>query len=139
MRRATFNSLSFIAVGMASLAGCASTSSFPGSQQGTYRAFPQTALRGDLEVVSASEVRLNGKPTRLSPGARIRGANNMVQLSGGLIGQRLVVNYTVDAIGQMHDVWVPNDAERAVRVWPRTREESQGWLFDPNAQRWTRP
>ncbi len=123
---------------LTALVGCG-TSSTPGQQSSMYRAFPATALRGDMEVLSSTEVRLNGKPTRLAPGSRIRSPNNMVQMSGSLVGQRLVVNYTVDTQGQPQDVWILSESERAVRGWPRSREEAQGMVFDVNAQRWTRP
>ncbi len=135
MRRA--NVLLFV-LSVSLFAGCGSTAP-QGAQGGFSRSFPQTALRGDMELVSTTEANLNGKPARLAPGARIRNPNNQMQLSGSLIGQRLVVNYTVDSLGQMQDVWVLSDSERAVRLWPRTREESQSWLFDATAQRWTKP
>ncbi len=139
MRQKISVSVGIVTICLALMAGCAGSSTTQGPQAASSRAFPQTALRGDLEVLSSTEVRLNGKPTRLSPGARIRNPNNMVQMSGSLVGQRMVVNYTVDAMGQVHDVWVLSDAERAVRTWPRSRDEAQGWVFDVNSQRWTRP
>jgi hypothetical protein len=103
------------------------------------RLFPPDALRGDLIVDAPPEVRLNGKPARLAPGARIRGATNMFVLSGSLVGQRLVVHYTTDPAGMLRDVWVLNDAELAKKPWPRTQKELQTWVFDPATHTWARP
>jgi len=103
------------------------------------RNFPQTALRGDLTFGQAPEVKLNGQATRLAPGARIRGTDNMLKMSGALTGQTLTVNYTIDGMGQLHDVWLLTDAEKARKPWPRTPAEAQAWNFDPAAQIWSKP
>jgi hypothetical protein len=70
------------------------------------RQFPQDAKRGDLVVLNAPEITLNGKPDRLSPGARIRDINNYLVLSGTLANQRLVVNYLRENTGLVHNVWL---------------------------------
>ncbi len=103
------------------------------------RTFPANALRGELAVVAPPEARLNGQPARLAPGARIRGENNLVQVSGALAGQRWIVNYTRDLSGSLLDVWVLTPAERANQPWPGTPAEAAAWTFDPAAQRWSRP
>ena len=105
----------------------------------TQRNFPQTALRGDLTVGIAPEITLNGKPARLSPGSRIRGADNMMVMSGALTGSRMLVHYTVDTSGLVHDVWILRPEEAARKPWPSTREQAGTWTFDPMAQTWTRP
>ena len=102
------------------------------------RNFPATALRGDIAFGQPPEIALNGKAARLAPGARVRGADNMLQMSGALMGTRLVVNYTVDTLGEVRDVWLLRPEEAAVRPWPRTPDEAQRWSFDPTAQTWTR-
>jgi len=79
------------------------------------RAFPDNALRAQMLVVNAHEVTLNGTLTRLSPGSRIRTATNALVVSGGLVGQSFVVNYTRDSMGQAHEIWVLNAAEAADR------------------------
>jgi hypothetical protein len=81
------------------------------SAQNAPRQFPPAAKRGFLEITAPPEALLNGTADRLSPGARIRGANNMLVMSGALVGQRLVVNYTRTPQGQIHDVWILSDAE----------------------------
>ena len=75
------------------------------------RPFPATAKRGTLQVTYPPEVLINGKSARLSPGARIRGANNILVLSGTLAGQSLPVNYVLDSQGMVHEVWILNATE----------------------------
>ena len=104
----------------------------------TSRPFPATALRGALVVVQPPEVQLNGQAARLAPGSRIRGADNMVQMSGTLVGARLLVHYTLDPIGLVQDVWILTPDEAARRPWPSKPAEAQAWLFNPAAQAWTR-
>ena len=103
------------------------------------RNFPANALRGELVVGQPPEVRLNGQPARLAPGARIRGGDNLQLLSGALVGQRMVVHYTLDHGGELRDVWILNAAEAARRPWPTTPQQAASWVFDPVAQTWNRP
>jgi hypothetical protein len=103
------------------------------------RVFERNALRGELQLTAPPEALLNGQPARLSPGARIRNPQNMLVLSGTLLGQKLVVNYTVDGFGLVHDVWVLSEAEAARLPWPRTPAEAAAWSFDPTLQRWSKP
>jgi hypothetical protein len=102
------------------------------------RPFPATALRGELTVTQPPAVMLNNQPARLAPGARIRGENNLLVLSGTIVNQPLVVNYTIDSYGLLLDVWVLTPTERAKQPWPRTPSEAATWRFDPNAQTWSR-
>lgn len=102
------------------------------------RNFPATALRGELVVVQPPEVRLNGRPARLAPGARIRGADNMIVVSGALVQRKLLVHYTFDTLGEIRDVWVLNAAEAARKPWPTSPQQAAGWIFDPVAQTWSR-
>ncbi len=103
------------------------------------RPFPATALRGELRFDQAPAVTLNGQAARLAPGARIRGTDNLLRLSGSLAGQTHVVHYTVDAYGLLLDVWLLTDTERARQPWPRSPAEAAAWRFDPSAQTWSRP
>ncbi len=103
------------------------------------RNFPANALRGELVVLQPPEARLNGRPARLAPGARIRGDNNLFVVSGALMDQRLVVHYTLDMAGQLHEIWVLTPAELSRRPWPTTPEQAGAWVFDPAAQTWSRP
>ena len=80
------------------------------------RAFPPAAERGTLVVTYAPIIQLNGKPDRLSPGSRIRGQNNMLVMSGSIVGQSLRVNFVRNATGEVHDVWVLTEAEAALQL-----------------------
>ncbi len=103
------------------------------------RNFPPDALRGAVQITEPPDVLLNGRPARLAPGARIRGKSNMIELSGGLVGARMLVNYTLDLDGQVKDVWILRPEEAAVRPWPTTPDEAARWTFDPVSQTWSKP
>ena len=75
------------------------------------RQFPKAAERGTLVVTAPPEARLNGRADRLSPGARIRDPNNILVMSGAVVGQTLTVNYTRNAGGLIHEVWILNADE----------------------------
>ena len=103
------------------------------------RNFPATALRGELRVTQPPELLVNNRPARLAPGARIRSADNMMVLSGAVVGTPLLVHYTLDPSGLVLDVWVLTPAEAARKPWPVTPEQAQTWRFNADAQTWTRP
>ena len=92
---------------LASLAGTAS------AQQ--VRDFPPSALRGKLVVTAPPQVMLDGKADQLSPGARIRNPQNMFVMSATLTGQPLVVNYTRESNGMVHEVWLLTPQEAAIK------------------------
>jgi hypothetical protein len=83
----------------------------PVAAQGLVRQFPAAAKRGTLEVTQPPNILINGVPERLSPGARIKNPNNMIVMSGSLIGQAVLANYLRDPQGQIHEVWLLNPAE----------------------------
>jgi len=103
------------------------------------RNFPATALRGELRLTQPPEALLNGRPARLAPGSRIRGADQMLVMSGAIAGAPLLVHYTLDTSGLVLDVWVLTPAEAARKPWPVTPEQAQTWRFNADAQTWTRP
>jgi len=103
------------------------------------RNFPQNALRGALVVDSPPQVTLNGRPARLAPGARIRGTQNMLEMSGALVGMKLLVHYTLDPEGLVKEVWILTPVEAAKKPWPTATIETQTWTFDPVAQVWSKP
>jgi hypothetical protein len=84
--------------------------------QSNVRPFPLNAERAAMVVTYPPIIQLNGKPDRLSPGARIRGQNNLLQLSGSLVGQNLRVNFVRSPTGEVHEVWILTDAEAALRL-----------------------
>ena len=104
----------------------------------TQRNFPATALRGELVVLQPPQAQLNGRPARLAPGARIRGDNNLLVVSGAIANQRLLVHYTLDTAGQLHEIWVLTAAEIG-RPWPTTPQQASTWAFDPAVQAWRQP
>jgi len=119
--------------------GAAFVLALPAAAQ-VQRSFPANALRGELVFGQPPEVMLNAVPMRLAPGARIRGRNNMIVLSGALVGAKALVHYTVDSTpGLLKDVWILTAAEAAKKPWPATDQEAKSWAFDPAAQVWSKP
>lgn len=102
------------------------------------RFFPQDALRGEIVVAQPPNISLNGRNAQLAPGSRIRNRDNLIEMSGALIGQKLPVHYTVDTYGLVKDVWILRADELANKPWPTTAEQAQRWSFDPAAQAWTK-
>ena len=99
-------------LGLVLLGACALSSSLAQAQTGL-RQFPANAQRGTLVVTAPPDVLINGKAARLSPGARIKGANNMLLLSGTLVGSSVLVNYRQDAQGLIHEAWILSPEEAA--------------------------
>ena len=103
------------------------------------RSFPQSALRGAISFGAAPDISLNGQPARLAPGTRIRDTNNMAVVPAAVYGGPFLVNYTIDPLGLVKDVWILTVDEAANKPWPTTRDEGAAWSFDPVAQVWTKP
>ena len=121
------------------LAGLLAAAPFVVQAQAVQRNFPQNALRGAVVIQSPTEALLNAKPVRLAPGLKIRGQDNMMQMSGTLIGAKLLVHYTVDISGLINNIWILTPEEAARKPWPATAAEAQAWQFDPIAQVWVKP
>ena len=66
-------------------------------------------------------VTLNGQSARLAPGARIRSQQNMVELSGALVGSKYLVHYTLDTSGLVKDVWIRPGQEGLAGFFPNLR------------------
>lgn len=80
------------------------------------RQFPAQALRGTLVVQQPPVITMDGAPARFSPGSRIREPNNMFVLSAALIDrEKMTVNYTLEANGLVHDVWILTEAEARLK------------------------
>lgn len=129
--RRTFIALAATTLALSCLAGATAAQ--------VQRNFPPNALRGTLVVVDPPQVTINGLAARLAPGARIRGANNILVMSGTIAGQKLLVHYTLDAQGALHDIWILTPAEAARKPWPETPREAQAWRFDAATQTWSKP
>ena len=92
--------------------------------QAQVREFPAPALRGVLQVTQPPDIVLDGKADRLSPGARIFGVRNELVMSASIAGERLVVNYTREPNGMVHQVWLLNQQEAALKRPSATRERN---------------
>ncbi len=77
------------------------------------RQFPEQARRGLLLVTAPPDIELDGKPDRLSPGARIRNTDQRIVMAQQLVGQELPVNYLREGMGLVHEVWLLSPAEQA--------------------------
>jgi hypothetical protein len=124
--------------GLALAAAAATTllASTPAAAQ-VHRNFPQNALRGVVTFGTPPDAQLNGKPARLAPGARIHGLDNMLLMSGNLIGSKFTVDYTLESNGLLYEIWLLRADEAAVQPWPETPQQAASWKFDPIAQAWT--
>lgn len=101
----------FLATGLLALG----VSPITAQAQGVVRNFPEAALRGTMEVGQPPWITMDGVTAQLSPGARIRGTRNTIEMSGGLSGQKLVVNYMLAPGGLVHEVWILTEAEAALK------------------------
>jgi hypothetical protein len=81
--------------------------------QGIVREPPKDVRPARMAVGAPPEISLDGKPDRLSPGARIRNVQNLVVMSGSLAGATVPVVYRRDASGLVHEVWMLTDDEYA--------------------------
>ncbi len=99
--------------------------------QTVQREFPAAALRGKMLVTAPPNISLDGQPDQLSPSARIRAENNMLALSGSLVGQTLAVNYTRDAAGLVNEVWVLNAQEARQKRASQARANTGFFSFIP--------
>jgi hypothetical protein len=95
----------------AALAGLTFAFPIAASAQGIRREAPKDVVLGRLVVTAPPQVTMDGKPDRLSPGSRIRDLNNMLVLSGGIVGKDLPVVYRRDAAGLVHEAWILTDEE----------------------------
>ena len=104
------------------------------------RVFPPNTLRGAMVFGDYPTVLLNGRGTQLSPGSRLRGADNMQVMAPTIAGAKLLVHYTIDpGTDRVKDVWILTPDEAAIKPWPRTLEEARTWSYDPTARAWTKP
>ncbi|OOG50721.1 hypothetical protein B0E49_18550 [Polaromonas sp. C04] len=108
-------SIALCALLTGSIATFSSQARAQAEMQTMHRNFPKAALRGELVVTAPPAIQLDGQADRLSPGARIHGAQNMLVMSGALVGQDLTVNYLRDAAGLVSEVWILNPEEARER------------------------
>ncbi|MES2977658.1 MAG: hypothetical protein V4731_04480 [Pseudomonadota bacterium] len=106
MNRCALHLLSLLLVASFASPVLAQPASSQADDPGSSRQFPANALRGVLQVTQPPEVLIDGVPSRLAPGARIKNASNTDVLSGALVDQAVVVNYVREPSGQVHQVWI---------------------------------
>jgi len=97
--------------GLSTVLAAALLPSLTAHAQAVQRSFPAKALRGSMVVVQPPLVAMDDRATRFSPGARILDSRNNLVMSSTLVNQELVVNYTLDQRGQVHQVWLLTEAE----------------------------
>lgn len=97
--------------GLSTVLAVALLPSLTAHAQAVQRSFPAKALRGSMVVVQPPLVAMDDRATRFSPGARILDSRNNLVMSSTLVNQELVVNYTLDQRGQVHQVWLLTEAE----------------------------
>jgi len=76
------------------------------------RTIPADAKRGTLSHVGQSDVRLDGKPAKLSPGSQIRDESNRIVLPT-MLPPDSKVKYLPDAVGNLHRIWILSQQEIA--------------------------
>ncbi len=103
-----------------------------GAKQG--RQFPPKAVRGYLQVVQGAEILMDGKSDRLSPGARIRGPQNTLVMTGALPpDQEYVVNYVREPHGNVHQVWILTEQEIKQKL--KTDKPATNFFFSSEADK----
>jgi hypothetical protein len=80
------------------------------------RPFPANTLRGKMTPGYFPDVTIDGKARQLSPAARIFNQDNMIEMPATLRGSNIVVNYTVDAMGNIDRIWILTGDEAAVKL-----------------------
>ena len=82
--------------------------------QAQVRNFPDSVLRGHIAFVAPPQILLNGQSEYLAPGVRIRNAQNMLALTGSVMGQNFLVNYLRDPAGLIREIWILTPDEAGV-------------------------
>ena len=105
----------------------------PAASEPGVRRFPANALRGRLVVTQAPQLVIDGKAERLSPGARIRGPQNQLLMASALAGQNLIVNFTRESYGNVHEVWILTADEQRQKLKAATPERN--FIFSSEADK----
>lgn len=108
-------SATLLTVGALGLAHFASMAQSLPYAEPAVRPFPVAAVRAAMVVTQPPEVLIDGKAERLSPGARIHDVNNMLVLSGSIVGKSYLVNLVREPMGLVHEVWILTPAEARLK------------------------
>ena len=80
------------------------------------RPFPANILRGKFTPGYFPDITMDGKARQLSPAARIFDEDNRIEMPAAVRGKDLVVNYTVDSMGNIDRIWILTAEEAAQKV-----------------------
>ena len=97
------------------------------------RKFPANALRGKIRVVQAPEILIDGKQERLSPGSRIRDAQQRLVMSASITNLEFVVNFTRNTLGEIQEVWILNELEAKQKI--KTTTPATNFTFASEADK----
>ena len=84
----------------------------PAATLAQVRQIPDSAKRGIMTHIQENVVEIDGARMRLSPGAQIRGRDNLIIVPMSLPPGSLVT-YLLDGAGLVHRVWVLTPQEAA--------------------------
>jgi hypothetical protein len=132
MKRCWYSLPTLAALGLSLAFGMLAVMADAGAQMAT-RQFPPKVLRGVMTVTAPPAVTINGTALRLAPGVRIRGPNNMLVMSGALVGQQYAVNYLLEPQGLVREVWILSQAE--VDALPRGWDTTTNFHFASDADK----
>ena len=76
------------------------------------RGIPKDAPRAQMRHLYDTTMALNGKESRLAPGAQIRDASNRVVMPSRVAGT-VLVKYRLDPDGSLRQVWILTPEEAA--------------------------
>lgn len=79
------------------------------------RNFPQDVMRAKIAFVAPPQVLVDGRVEYLAPGVRVRNEQNLLALTGSLLGQIHTVNYLRDPAGLIREIWILSRDEAATR------------------------
>lgn len=104
------------------------------AQAYTLRNIPADAPRATMSLAGERALKINTRVYALTPGAQIRSANNTLVMTSMLEGEQYDVRLQFTPQGQIHRVWILNEAELAVNA-PRLPDDSIWrrlfpWLYD---------
>jgi hypothetical protein len=124
---------------LVTLAAASLVAALPAQSQALMRRFPRTALRGEIAFGAFPEILLNGRTASLAPGARVHDLGNAMPMPGALVGNKYIVNFTINSMGLVQEVWILRPDEISRQPWPRTPVEAQTWAFNEGEQTWAKP
>ena len=93
-------------------AGFAIVATLASAQVSSIRSAPRDVKPAIISVSATPPIiEVDGKPDRLSPGARIRDREDRLVLTGMLANQSVYTVYKRDSVGLVHEVWLLNEEE----------------------------